>query len=136
MKNTVYAVVIAICIIGAVVLFVSKRGGNTGIQQLSDTEMVWVKCRRCQQGYEMGLKQYYKELEDKTRANPSPMPVALPLKCQKCGQDGIVKAFKCENPKCGEVFFANSVPNDFEDRCPKCKHSATEAKRKARLGQQ
>ncbi len=35
-----------------------------------------------------------------------------------------------------EVFFANSVPNDFDDRCPKCKSSATDAKRKARLSQQ
>jgi hypothetical protein len=99
------------------------------------TEMTWVKCRKCNQSYEMSLKEYFKEQEEKARANPSPMPIALPLKCQKCGQDGITKAFKCENPQCGEVFFANSVPADFEDRCPKCKNSATEAKRKARLGQ-
>ena len=134
MKNAVYAVVIAICIIGAVVVFVSRRGGNKGMQQLSDTEMIWVKCMKCNQSYEMGLKQYYRELEEKSKANPSPMPVALPLKCQKCGQDGIRKAFKCT--KCGEVSFENSVPNDFPDRCPKCKNSATEASRKARLGQQ
>jgi hypothetical protein len=135
MKNTIYAVVIAVCIIGAVVVFV-RRGGGTGADKLSDTEMTWVKCAKCNQSYEMGLKQYYKELEEKARANPSPVPVAMPLKCEKCGQDGIRKAFKCENPKCGEVFFANSVPNDFEDRCPKCKSSVTEAKRKARLSQQ
>ncbi len=134
MKNTIYAVVIAVCIIGAVVVFISRRGGNKGVDQLSDTEMVWVKCRKCNQGYQMGLKQYYRELEDKNRAHPSGMPVALPLTCQKCGQDGIVKAYKCE--KCGEVFFANSVPADYEDRCPKCKNSATEASRKARRGQQ
>jgi len=134
MKNTIYAVVIAVCIIGAVVVFVSRRGGNKGMDQLSDTEMTWVKCMKCNQSYEMGLKQYYREVEDKARANPSPVPVAMPLKCQKCGQDGIRRAFKCE--KCGEISFLNSVPNDFEDRCPKCKNSATEAKRKARLNQQ
>lgn len=136
MKNTVYAVVIAICVVVAVFVFISRRGRNSGMEQLSDTEMVWVKCMKCSQGYEMGLKQYYRELEEKSKANPSPMPVALPLKCQKCSQDAVRKAFKCENARCGEVFFANSVPNDFEDRCPKCKSSATEAKRKARLGQQ
>jgi len=134
MKNTIYAVVIAVCILGAVVVFISRRGGNKGVDQLSDAEMIWVKCMKCNQGYEMGLKQYYREQEDKNRANPSGMPVALPLKCQKCGQDAVRKAYKCE--KCGEVFFAGAVQNDFEDRCPKCKHSATESSRKARLGQQ
>jgi phage FluMu protein Com len=61
----------------------------------------------------------------------------MPLTCQKCGQDAVRKAFKCE--KCGEVFFVNSVQGDLEDRCPKCKYSAIEAKReaakKARPGQ-
>jgi hypothetical protein len=136
MKNTIYAVVIAICIIGAVVVFMNKRKSNTGVEQLADSEMTWVKCAKCNQSYEMSLKQYFKEQEERARANPSPMPVALPLKCQKCSQDAVRKAFKCENTACGTVFFANSVPADFEDRCPKCKHSATEAKRKARLGQQ
>jgi phage FluMu protein Com len=89
------------------------------------TEMIWVKCAKCNQSYQIGPEQYYKEQEEKTRANPSPMPVALPLKCQKCGQDGVRKAFKCE--KCGEVFFANSVQGDLEDRCAKCKYSKTEA---------
>ncbi len=64
MKNTIYAVVIAVCIVVAVFVFVSKRGGKTGMNQLSDTEMVWVKCMKCGQSYEMGQKQYYKELEE------------------------------------------------------------------------
>ena len=133
MKNTVYAVVIVICIVGAVVVFISRRGGNKGMNQLSDTEMTWVKCMKCNQSYEMGLKQFYKESQEKLQTR-SGQPIALPLTCQKCGQDGIRKAFKCA--KCGEVSFENSVPNDFPDRCPKCKNSATEASRKARLGQQ
>ena len=133
MKNTVYAVVIVICIVGAVVVFISRRGGNKGMNQLSDTEMTWVKCMKCNQSYEMGLKQFYRESQEKLQ-NRSGQPIALPLTCQKCGQDGIRKAFKCA--KCGEVSFENSVPNDFPDRCPKCKNSATEASRKARLGQQ
>jgi len=91
--------------------------------------MTWVKCLKCGQGYEMPLKQFLKEVNEKTMANPSPMPVALPITCKMCGQDGVVRAYKCE--KCGEVFRANSVPNDLEDRCPKCKFSAMEAKREA-----
>ncbi len=135
MKNTIYAIVIAVCILGAVVVFVFRRGtSGAGIDSIAASKMTWVKCAKCNQSYEMSEKQYYKELEEQARAHPSPMPVAMPLKCQKCGQDGIRKAFKCE--KCGEVSFLNSVPADIEDRCPKCKHSAIEASRKARLGQQ
>jgi predicted Zn-ribbon and HTH transcriptional regulator len=135
MKNTIYAVVIVVCILVAVVVFVSRRGkSGGGIDSIADSKMTWVKCAKCSQGYEMSEKQYYRELEEMAKAHPSPMPVAHPLKCQKCGQEAVRKAYKCE--KCGEVFFANSVPGDFEDRCPKCKNSATEASRKARLGQQ
>jgi phage FluMu protein Com len=135
MKNIVYAVVIGVCVLGAILLLMSRRGrGGAGIDSIADSQMIWVKCAKCSQGYEMGEKQYYRDLEEKAKANPSPIPIAMPLKCEKCGQDAVRKAFKCE--KCGEVFFANSVPADFEDRCPKCKNSATEAKRKARLSQQ
>ncbi len=135
MKNTIYAIVIAVCVLGAIVVFMSRRGkGGAGIDSIADSQMTWVKCAKCNQSYEMGAKQYAKEQMEMMQAHPSPIPVALPLKCQKCGQEAVRKAYKCE--KCGEVFFANSVPADFEDRCPKCKHSATEAKRKARLGQQ
>ncbi len=135
MKNLVYGGIIAVCIVVAVIVFITTRSGDSaGIDSLSDTEMTWVKCVKCGQSYEMRLKQYYEELNEKSRANPSPMPIARPLTCQKCGQDGVRKAVKCE--KCGEVFFEYSVPNDFPDRCPKCKHSATEAKRKANLERQ
>jgi phage FluMu protein Com len=134
MKNTVYAIVIAVCIIGAIVVFVHRRsGGGSGIDSIADAQMTWVKCLKCGQGYEMSEKQYQKELLEKARANPSPIPMALPLKCEKCGQDGIVRAYKCD--QCGEIFRAGSVQGDFEDRCPKCKYSKTEATRKARLGQ-
>lgn len=135
MKNLIYAGVIGVCIVVAALVFIKTRGGSTpGVNDLSDTEMTWVKCLKCGQGYEMPLKQYYKEVQEKSAANPSPMPVTLPLTCQKCGKDGIVRAYKCE--KCGEIFRAGSVPADFEDRCPKCKHSATEAKREANKARQ
>ncbi len=135
MKNTIYAIVIGVCILGAIVVFVSRRGrSGAGIDSIAESKMIWVKCVKCNQSYEMGEKQFYKEQQEMMQAHPSPMPVAMLLKCQKCGQEGIRKAFKCE--KCGEVSFENSVPADYPDRCPKCKHSATEASRKARLGQQ
>jgi len=133
MKNLVYGGIIAACILVAVVVFVKTRsGGSGGMNDIPD-EQIWVKCAKCNQSYEMSQRQYYAEQQEKSQQNPTPLPVARPLTCQKCQKDGVMRAFKCE--KCGEVSFENSVPNDFGDRCPKCKHSATEAKRKARLGQ-
>jgi DNA-directed RNA polymerase subunit RPC12/RpoP len=132
MKNAVYAGVIAVCILGAVLVFLHRGSGS----DKTPDQQILVKCMKCNQSYEMSQKQFYKEMEEKARASKSPMMRTMPLTCQKCGQDGIRKAFKCGN--CGEVFFANSVPNDFDDRCPKCKHSATEDNRnanKARQGQ-
>jgi phage FluMu protein Com len=134
MKNAIYAAVIVVCILVAVLVFVKTRGGGAaGTESIDESEMIWVKCRQCGAAYEMSKKKYYEELEEKARANPTPMMITPLLTCQKCGKDGIQKAHKCE--KCGEIFFENSVPNDFADRCPKCKHSETEAIRKARLNQ-
>lgn len=130
MKNLIYAGVIAVCVLLAVVVFVWTRGSSgSGLEDLSDAEMTWVKCLKCGQSYEMGLKAYLKEVSDKAMVNPA-MPVTPLLTCQKCSKDGIVKACKCE--KCGEVFRENSVVGDHSDRCPKCKYSAIEASRKAR----
>jgi hypothetical protein len=110
----------------------SVASNEAAIQKTPAADQVWVKCAKCGLSYQMDVKEYYRGLEEKARANPSPIPVALPLQCAKCGQDGIRKAFKCD--QCGEVFFANSVPADFEDRCPKCGYSKVEAVRKARSG--
>jgi predicted Zn-ribbon and HTH transcriptional regulator len=135
MKNTIYAAIIVVCILVAVVVFIKTRSGNdAGIESIAETEQTWVKCMKCNASYEMGMRQYYKELEEKARANPTPMPIAHPLTCQKCGQDAVRKAVKCE--KCGNIFFESSIPGDLADRCPQCKHSAIEAKRKANLARQ
>ena len=126
MKNVVYAGVIGVCILVAVIVFVKTRSGPTGMEALSDSEMTWVKCLQCGQGYEMPLKQYLEEARTKATMSPSGMPMTLPITCKLCGKDGVFRGFKC--PKCGEIFRAGSVPNDLEDRCPKCKFSAMEAK--------
>jgi len=132
MKNTIYAVVIAVCIIVAVLVFITTRGGSGGgLDSIDETEQVWVKCRLCKASYQMGKKQFYQELEEKAKANPTAMMITPPLTCKECGKDGIMKAVKCE--KCGTVFFEGSVPNDFSDRCPECGYSKMEDVRKKRL---
>ncbi len=128
-KNLIYAGVIVACV--AIVLVLFLRGGNKTASEIPDAETTWVKCVKCNQGYEMSLKQYLREASEKSLANPAAASMRAPilLTCQKCGQDGILKAYKCA--KCGEIFRENSVPNDLPDRCPKCKYSATLAKREA-----
>jgi predicted Zn-ribbon and HTH transcriptional regulator len=136
MKNTVYAIIIAVCLLVAVVVFVKTRsgGGSGGIDSISDTEKVLVKCKACNASYEMGRKQYYKEIAEKSTASAATIMLTPPLTCQKCSKNMVFLAEKC--PNCGEIFFSGSIPGDSADRCPKCKHSKIEDSRKARLGQQ
>lgn len=136
MKNTIYAIIIAACILVAVVVFVKTRsgGGSTGIDSISDTEQVWVKCKSCNAAYEMSKRQYHKDINEKMQANATAMILTPPLTCQKCSKNMVFLAEKCLT--CNEVFFVGSIPNDYPDRCPKCKHSKTEDLRKARLAEQ
>jgi DNA-directed RNA polymerase subunit M/transcription elongation factor TFIIS len=136
MKNVIYAVVIAVCILISVVVFLATRGGGkSGLDSISDTEQVWVKCKSCNTSYQISRKQYYKEIGEKTAAGgATAMMYTPPLTCQKCSKNTVFLAEKC--PNCGEIFLTGSVPNDFPDRCPKCKHSKTEDTRKARMAGQ
>jgi len=136
MKNTIYAIVIVVCLLVAVVVFVKTRsGGGSGIDSISDTEQVWVKCKACNASYEMSRKQFNTERSEKMKAaGGAAMLMTPPLTCQKCGKNMVFPAEKC--PTCNEIFIKGTFPNDFEDRCPKCKHSKTEDIRKARLAGQ
>ena len=126
--------VILVClgVAGAVTYFRSSGGSGT-IDDIPEGKMTWVICMnpQCKAEYQMSEKEYYKEIQERTTG--SGMALVTPaLICEKCGKASVYKAFKCTNPECGIVFRANSVPNDFADRCPKCKHSETEAIREAR----
>jgi hypothetical protein len=129
-KKLVMILIIVVCLGVAGAVFLRGRGESGGIEDISDDEMTWVKCRNksCNAEYEMGLKEYYKFVTE----NANPMGPAPGLTCEKCGEPSVYKAEKCKNPACGYVFFSGEVPNDFPDRCPKCGQSATEEIRKAR----
>ena len=132
-KKPLMIAVIVVCLVAAgAIIWGTRSGGGGSIDDISDTEMTWVICmnKSCNATYEMSLKQYYKIVSEAT-VNPMGPPPALT--CEKCGEPRVYKAEKCQNPACGIVFRSGSVPNDFQDRCPKCKKSATEESRKARL---
>ena len=135
-KKPIMISVIVVCLVVAGIITYSRYsgGGGGGIESISGKEMIWVKCRNpsCGAEYQMSKKAYYKYIKEHPNPNPM-MPTAPPLICKKCGEPSIYEAEKCTNPDCGIVFFKNSVPNDFADRCPKCGRSKTEESRKARL---
>ena len=131
MKKPVMIGVIVVCLaVAGLVFWGTSGGGGGGIDDISDAEMTWVKCRNkaCNAEYETGLKEYYQTIS----ANANPMGPTPALTCEKCAEPSVYKAEKCQNPDCGIVFQSGSVPNDFSDRCPKCKKSATEEIRNAR----
>jgi hypothetical protein len=131
-KKPIMIAIIVVCLGVAIAYTVMRSSGGGGtIDDIPDDKMTWVKCGnpQCNAEYQMGEKAFHKAIRE--RVDPR-TPVTPALICEKCGKASVYRAYKCTNPECGVVFFANSVPNDFTDRCPKCKHSETEAIREAR----
>ena len=135
MKNTIYVVVIAVCLLLACVIaykfIFNPSGSGSGIDSIPTGETTWVKCanKECAVESQMGLQAYYKAVQDRMQPNSMTTP---PLICNTCSEPSVYKAEKCQNPDCGIVFFSGAVPSDFQDRCPECGMSATEEIRKAR----
>ena len=134
-KKPIMIGVIVVCLVGAgLYTFARRGGGGGGISSIPESEMIWVKCNNpdCKAEYQMSKREYYEE--QKKLFNPVARTTP-PLTCKECGKASLYKAVKCEN--CGYVFIEGiSGQNDFSDRCPKCKHSATEDSRKRRLSGQ
>jgi predicted Zn-ribbon and HTH transcriptional regulator len=131
MKNTIYVIVIAVCLVLAVVIFlVTRGGGSAGLDTMQRGELTWVMCNNpaCKATYEIDLKDYYTELQEKARINPV-MAGTPALVCKECNEESIFRAVKCE--KCGHMFFHGN-PADFDDRCPECKFSKIEDERRKR----
>jgi hypothetical protein len=135
MKNTIYLVVIVLCIVlAAVVFFWTRAGGSGGIENIKRGEKsMWVKCKNpeCNAEYQMDMRDYYEQTQEKIKANPLSSQTP-PLTCKECGEESVFRAEKCE--KCGTVFFYG-VSKDYPDRCTKCGYSKTEATRQERLRQ-
>jgi phage FluMu protein Com len=128
MKNVIYAVVIALCLVLAAVVFLWTGGGDSGgISSIDADETQWVICLKCDASYEMNKREFYTQQQENMVMGPT--PVTMPLACNECGEQGIVKAVKC--PECGNVFQEGSVRNALSDTCPKCKYSQMQADRDA-----
>ena len=71
MKNTIYTVVIALCLIVAVVVFLLTRsGGSGGLEDMKRGEkMVWIKCNnpKCKTEYQIDQKDYHEQIQEKQK---------------------------------------------------------------------
>jgi hypothetical protein len=62
-KKLVMIIVIVVCLGVAGAIFLGTGGsGGGGIDDISDEEMTWMKCRNqsCKAEFQTGLKEYYK----------------------------------------------------------------------------
>jgi len=134
-KKPIMIAVIVVCLgAAAFITFRGGSGGGGGFEDIPNDATVWVKCNNpsCNAEYEMNEKEYYKQMREQP-FDPD-APSAPPLTCEKCGKPSLYLAIKCANPACGIVFFKGAAgPNDFPDRCPKCRISKMEEDRKQRL---
>ena len=129
-KKLIMVSVITMCIgLAAAITYKTRHGRGGTIDDIPEGEITWVRCanKDCGAEYQMGKKEYFKEIQEHLDPMVTTSP---PLICRKCGEPSVYRAEKCE--KCGQVFFRGSVPNDFADRCPECGYSKTEASRRQR----
>ena len=132
-KKALMIGIVVVCLAAAAMIFYKTHSGSSGggLESLSDEAMTWVLCRNpdCETSYEMGLKVYFKLVQE----NLQPMSMAAtPLVCEKCSELSIYRAVKCE--KCGLVFERGTMgAQEFADRCPDCGHSTIEERRKTRV---
>jgi ssDNA-binding Zn-finger/Zn-ribbon topoisomerase 1 len=127
-KKIVMACIIVGCLAAAgIITYKGMRSSYRGIETIERGQLIWVKCNNpdCGVTYEMDKRDYFEQLEKRT--GPTDMLVP-PLVCEKCGRESVYRAVKCKN--CGYVFFYRNRPGDFADRCPKCRYSETERKRR------
>lgn len=132
-KNLMIGIIVVCLVVGGYLVYANLTGGGGGgLDSIPSDEKVWVKCsnKDCQAEFEMNKREYLETVEEIVRQNP--MASFTPVKCEKCGNDTALEAVKC--PYCETVFISRRNSNDFADRCPNCKKSATEESRKARKG--
>jgi len=130
-KKTIMIVVIAVCLVAAVVIGYKYTFAPTdaGIEVFKG-QQIWVKCNNpdCGAEYEMDKAEYFRQIEELALANPPEMMQTPPLVCEKCGEKSVYRAVKCA--KCGKIFFYGAAgTGDFPDRC-ECGYSQIEENRR------
>ncbi|MHC4154548.1 MAG: hypothetical protein ACYST6_06460 [Planctomycetota bacterium] len=120
-------VVVCFVLAGAITVITSssrRRGGGR-----TSREKIWVMCRnpKCGAEHQIEYDDYFQYIvQHRDRFSD----VEPPMTCEKCGEPSVYEAIKCA--KCGLLFEPGSVPNDVEDKCPKCGYSTLQEQRELR----
>jgi len=135
-SKNVSITVIAVCLlVTAFMVYRSVSGSSTsGLKGIDPDAKTWLMCKNsgCKASKEMGERDFTAALMAMAKnAEPGKRSNAG-LSCEKCGKSSVYRAVKCQQSTCQTVFLYGSVPNDLNDRCPKCNVSQTEEIRKAR----
>ena len=123
-KKPIMIAVIVVCLVVAFMVTVKRKGGGEGVKFFEGKPM-WIKCKDCGATWQMDTAVYYRWIEENIQGGS----VAPPMECEQCGATAAYRAEEC--PKCGEVFIYDVQSGDFPDRCPKCKYSTMEERRKS-----
>ena len=129
MKKTVMIGITVVCLaVAGVVIYINLPQSPT--DKIPRGTLWWIKCETCEEAYQIDRKDYVIYVEEH---QTSPMEVPA-LVCEKCGEEAVYRAEKCQDPDCGHIFFRNvsRAVRDYPDRCPECGHSATEDSRARR----
>ncbi len=132
-KKPIMVTLVVVCLVAAgVVTYVTRSGGKTGLDAVKRGQMIWMKCGNsdCEAEYQMDLKDYYEDIQDRWRPMMMGPP---PLTCNECNEDSLYRVEKC--PSCEVLFQKGSVEDDFADKCPECGYSQTEENRKKARGE-
>lgn len=108
------------------IVFISMKPENN--YKGLENKTYWLKCNnaKCANTWSMSAIAY---LEYEKKNTPAGSPIAPLAICPKCSQKTGEVAIKCS--KCGEIYVQTYGMNDeFGDRCPKCKYSPEEQRRK------
>ena len=127
-KKSVMIGIAVLCLVLAVGITV-MRSSDSGISDLTNEEIVLLKCTNsaCGAEIEMGKKDFYTYAGKNSDINGN----IKPMLCEECGRDTMRMAVKCE--KCDTVFVRGSAGvGKLADTCPECGYSAEKERRKAR----
>jgi ribosomal protein L40E len=127
-KKMIMIGIIVVCIAAAVIITVATHSTSSqdGVGSIKPGTMIWIKCRKCDNAWQMDRKDYYDYIEKYRVGFHVPG-----IECPKCGEKEGYKAEKC--PKCGTVF--ETPTSGLPDKCPKCGYSAMEERRKKARGE-
>ena len=136
MKKNVSIIVIVVCLlVTSFMAYLSVSGSSTsGLKGIDADAKTWVMCKNsaCKASSEMGEREFTAALVVAAQNSDPGRRASAGLSCEKCGKSSMYRAVKCPQSACQSVFLRGSVPNDLNDRCPKCMVSQTEEIRKAR----